>query len=167
MSGMRLLDFVQQHDAVRMLPHGIDEQAALLEADVSGRRANQPRHGVLLHVLAHVEADELVAEQQRELLGQLRLADAGRAGEEEAASGTFGLAQSGARPLDRLRDQVHRFVLPEHHAAQRLFERPQPVAIGRGGLPVGDPRDARGDPLDFARVDHRRLGDNGPAGLSG
>ena len=60
--GVRLLDLVEQHDAVRMRAHGVDEQAALLEADVAGRRADQPRHRVLLHVLAHVEADELVAE---------------------------------------------------------------------------------------------------------
>ena len=79
MSGMRLLDLVEQHDAVGMRADGVDEQAALLEADVSGRRADQPRHRVLLHVLAHVEADELVAELHRELLGELGLADAGRA----------------------------------------------------------------------------------------
>ena len=80
MSGMRLLDLVEQHarcrDAVRTR---VDQQAALLEADVSGRRADQPRDGVLLHVLAHVVAHELVAEVQRELLGELGLADAGRA----------------------------------------------------------------------------------------
>ena len=56
MSGMRLLDLVEQHDAVGMRAHRVDEQAALLEADVSGRRADQPRDRVLLHVLAHVEA---------------------------------------------------------------------------------------------------------------
>ena len=79
MSGMRLLDLVEQHHAVGMRAHRVDEQSALLEADVSGRRADQPRHRVLLHVLAHVEADELVAEQNRQLLGELGLADAGRA----------------------------------------------------------------------------------------
>ncbi len=75
---MRLLDFVEEHHAVGMRPHGVHEQPALFEADVAGRRANQPRDRVLLHVLAHVEADELVAEQDGELLGELRLADAGR-----------------------------------------------------------------------------------------
>jgi len=30
--------------------------AALFIADVSGRCADQPRHGVLLHVLRHVDA---------------------------------------------------------------------------------------------------------------
>ena len=49
--------------------------------------------------------DELVAEVQRELLGELGLADAGRAGEQEAAGGPVGLAEAGARALDRARDQ--------------------------------------------------------------
>ena len=65
---------------------------ALLEADVARRRADQPRHRVLLHVLAHVEADELVAELQRELLGELGLADAGRPGEQETAGRALGRA---------------------------------------------------------------------------
>ena len=97
MSVVRLLDLVEQHHAVRVGAHGIDEQAALLEADVSGRGADEPGHGVLLHVLAHVEADELVAEENRELLGELRLADAGRAGEEEAARRADRAAPSPAR----------------------------------------------------------------------
>ena len=80
--------------AVGMRAHGIDELAALLEADVSRRRADQPRDRVLLHVLAHVEADELVAEQERELLGELGLADAGRAGEQEAAGRPLGQRQA-------------------------------------------------------------------------
>ena len=78
MSGVRLLDLVEQQHRVRMLPDRVDQQAPLLEADVARRRADQARDGVLLHVLGHVEADELVAEVQRELPRELRLADAGR-----------------------------------------------------------------------------------------
>ena len=131
--------------AVGVRADGVDEQAALLEADVAGRRADQARHRVLLHVLAHVEADELVAELQRQLLGELGLADAGRAGEQEAAGRPVGLTESGARPLDRLRHQVHRLVLAEHHALERFFERAQPLAIRRRGLPRRDARHARDD----------------------
>ncbi len=76
---MRFFDLVEQHDAVGVSPNGVDEQSALLESDVSRRGADQPRHRMLLHVLAHVEADELVAEQHGELFGELGLADAGRA----------------------------------------------------------------------------------------
>ena len=157
---VRFLDFVEQHDAVRMRAHGVDEQPALLEADISRRGADQPRHSVLLHVLAHVEAGELVAEQQRELLGELRLPDAGRTGEQKRSGRPLGLAEAGARPLDRLRDELHGVRLAEDDAVQRFLERAQPIAIGRGRLPRRDARRARRHRLDIHDVDnrHRALG---------
>ena len=132
--GVRLLDLVEQQHRVGMLADRVDQQAALLEADVSRRRADQPRDGVLLHVLAHVEAHELVAEVQRELLGELGLADAGRAGEQEAAGRAIRLAEAGARSLDGARDGADRLLLAEHHAAERFLERAQPIAVGRRRL---------------------------------
>ena len=80
--GMRLLDLVEEHDRVRPPADGFGELAGLLVADVSRRRADQPRDRVLLLVLRHVDADHrlLVVEQELgERAGQLGLADAGRA----------------------------------------------------------------------------------------
>ena len=113
-----------------MRAHGVDQQSALLEADIAGRRADETRDCVLLHVLAHVEARELVPELDRELLRQLRLADARRPREEETAGGPLGLSEARARPFDRARDEADRFVLAEHHAPQRLLEGLQPVPVG-------------------------------------
>jgi hypothetical protein len=93
---MRLLDLVEEHDVIRMLPHRIDQKAALLEPDISGRRADQARHRVLLHVLAHVEAGELVAQVNCELTGELGLADPRRPGKQEAASRPVGHAKARA-----------------------------------------------------------------------
>ena len=59
--GVGFFDLVEQHHAVRMGPDRVDELAALFETDVAGRRADQTRDRVLLHVLRHVEANELVA----------------------------------------------------------------------------------------------------------
>ena len=50
--GMRLLDLVEQHHRVRPAAHGLGQLPALLVADVPGRGTDQPRHGVLLAVLA-------------------------------------------------------------------------------------------------------------------
>ena len=100
---VRLLDLVEQHDGVRTPPHRLGELAAGLVADVAGRRADQPGHRVLLGVLAHVDADHrpLVVEQElRQRLGQLGLADAGRAEEQERAGGPVGVGDAGARPAD-------------------------------------------------------------------
>ena len=46
--GVGLLDLVEEHDGERLAAHLLGELAALLVADVAGRRAEQPRDGVLL-----------------------------------------------------------------------------------------------------------------------
>ena len=77
--GVRLLDLVEQHDRERLAAHLLGELAALFVADVARRRAEQPRHRVLLGELAHVELDQrvLVAEQELgQRLGQPGLPDA-------------------------------------------------------------------------------------------
>ena len=86
---MRLLDFVEQHHAMRMLVDAIGQQAALVEADIARRRADQARHRVPLHIFGHVEADQLDAERGRELLCHFGLADAGRAREQIASRSAF------------------------------------------------------------------------------
>jgi len=40
--GMRLLDLVEQHDAVGPTTHRLGELPAFLVADVAGRRADEP-----------------------------------------------------------------------------------------------------------------------------
>ena len=127
---MGLFDLVEQDDAVWMRAHGIDELPALFEADVARRRADQPRDRVLFHVFAHVEADELVAEQQRQLLGELRLADAGGTGEQEAAGGPLWQREARARTFDRLGHEMHGFRLAKDDPLERLLKRAQPLAIG-------------------------------------
>ena len=91
-----LLDLVEQDHGERLAAHLLGQLAALLLSDVPGRRTEQPGHRVLVHVLAHVQLDQrvLIAEQEvRERPGQLRLADPGRAGEEERAPGPLRVLQ--------------------------------------------------------------------------
>ena len=83
---MCLLDLIEQHDLVGTPPHRLGKRTALLVADVARRRADQPRHRVLLHVFRHVDADErsLVVEQELgQRLGELGLADTSRSQEHE------------------------------------------------------------------------------------
>ena len=49
---VRLLDLVEQHHRVRVLVDGVGQQAALVEADIARRRADQAADRVALHVLA-------------------------------------------------------------------------------------------------------------------
>ena len=84
--GMRLLDLVEQDDAVALAAHRLGQLAALVVADVAGRGTDQARHVVALHELAHVDLHQRVLRAEHELgerLGQLGLADAGGAHEDE------------------------------------------------------------------------------------
>ena len=97
---------------------------ALVVADVARRRADQPGDGVLLHVLAHVDAHHrlLVVEQELgQRPGQLGLAHAGRAQEDEAADGPVGVLQAGPRPPDGVGDRQDRLVLADHPLVQPVL----------------------------------------------
>ncbi len=114
--GVRLLDLVEQDHRERLAPHPLGELAALLVADVAGRGTHQPRDGVLLHVLGHVELDERVLVTEEELgerLGQLRLTDTGRAGEDERTAGALGVLQPGTGAPDRLGDSLDGLLLAD------------------------------------------------------
>ena len=80
---MRLFYFVQQHDCMWILGDCFGQQAALIETDISRRRTDQSRDCVSLHVLGHVEANQLHTHNHRKLTGHFGLADAGRTGKQE------------------------------------------------------------------------------------
>ena len=129
--GMRLLDLVEQHHLIGPPPHRFGERAALVIADIARRRADQPRHRMLLHVFGHVEADHrgLVVEQifgQR--LGQLGLADAGRAQEHERAHRAVRVLQAGARAAHRGCHRMHGFGLADHALAEAVLH-PQELVL--------------------------------------
>ena len=150
-SWMRLLDLVQQQHRVRMLVDRVGQQAALVEADIARRRADQPRlTRVPLHVLRHVEADQLDAHGRGQLPRHLGLADAGRAAEQVVADRLLRLAQAGAGQLDRRGQRLDRLVLAEHHRLQVALQVAQRLlVVGRHAL-RRDAGDLGDDLLDVA-----------------
>ena len=84
---MCLFDLVEQQHRVRMLGDGFGEEPALVEAHVARWRADQPRHGMALHILGHVETNQLDSHNAGKLHCHLGLADTGRAREQERANG--------------------------------------------------------------------------------
>ena len=120
--GMRLLDLVQQHDAVGLAPHRLGQPAALAVADIARRRALQRRDRVRLLELRHVDRDQvLLAAVER--VGQrqrgLRLADAARAAQQEHADRLGRVLEPGARGLDAAGDHLERVVLADDPPLQR------------------------------------------------
>ncbi len=154
---VRLLDLVEQQHRMRLLADRLGEQAALVEADIARRRADQAADRVALHVLAHVEADQLDAQDVGQLLGDLGLADAGRAAEQEGADRLVGPAQARARHLDRRGERVDRRVLAEDHALQVAVQRLQLAAVVAGNAGRRDARDLGDDLLDLDARDRLLL----------
>src|SRR5439155_7028760 len=106
---MRLLNLIQQDDRIGPPAHRFGEVAALLVADVAGRRADQARDGVLLHELRHVDADQRVLGVEEELgerLADLRLADARRPEEQERAVRAARVGETGTRAPDGVRHDM-------------------------------------------------------------
>ncbi len=96
---MCLFHLIEEDDAIGPAPDGLRQLAAPLEADVSGRGADEPGNRVLLSVLAHVDADHgaLVVEQELgERLGQLGLAHSGGAEEQERSGRPVRIRDAGA-----------------------------------------------------------------------
>ncbi len=142
--GVRLLDLVEQHDRIGPAAHRLGELSALFVADVAGRRADQPRDGVALLVLGHVEPYHraLVVEHELgERLRELGLADAGRAEEDERADRAVRILEAGARPPERVRNGRDRVVLADHAAMKPLLHVDQLL-----GLALEQPRDRDSGP---------------------
>ena len=170
--GVRLLDLVEQHDAVRAPAHGLGELAALLVADVAGRGADEPRDGVLLAVLRHVDAHHgvlVVEEELGERLRELGLADAGRAEEQERAGRPVRVADAGARAAHGIRDRLDGLLLPDQALAELGLEVQQLLGLALqepADRDAGPRRDDGGDVFvgDLV-VDHARLaGGSSPLG---
>ena len=150
---VRLLDLVEQDDRVGLAPHRLGELAALLVADVAGRRADQPGDGVLLHVLGHVDAHHVVLGVEQRLgqrLRELGLADAGGAEEDERADRPARVLDPGAGADHGVGDQLHRLVLADHPLVEDLVEAQQLLALALdqpGDRDAGPARDDLGDLL--------------------
>ncbi len=147
-----LLDLVEQDDAVGSPPHRFGELTTLLVADVAGGGADQPRDGVLLHVLRHVDAHQVllaVEERPRQGLGELGLADARGAEEEERADRPARVLDSGARAEHGVGHRLHRLVLADDALVQDGLEAQELLL-----LPFDQPGDRDAGP---ARDDLRDL----------
>ncbi len=85
---MSLLNLVKEHDGIGSATDGFGQLSALVIADVAGRRPNQPRHRVLFHVFAHIDAHHgtlVVKQELRKCTRRLGLTDTGRAEEDKTS----------------------------------------------------------------------------------
>ena len=132
--GMRFFDLVEEHHRVGTTTHRFGELTTLVVADVSRRRTNEATHRVLLHVLAHIDANHrtLVIEQELgQRSGELGLADTRGAEEQEATDGTMRVGQAGPTSPDRVGDHGDCVVLTNHPLVQYILEANELVDLAR------------------------------------
>ncbi len=144
---MRLLDLVEQDDAVRSRAQRRDQQPLALVAHVSRRRADQLGHRVRLGELGHVEADQPLSLAEQHLgqaSGQLGLAHSGRPEEQEAPHRTVRVLEAGARSADGGGHCRHGLVLADHPNVQLVLEMHQLVHLA-----LEQPGDRHAGPLGY------------------
>ena len=106
-----------------------------------------------LHVLRHVEADQVDARDVGELAGDLGLADAGRAGEQEGAD-RLGISPRPERAiLMAPTERVDRRILTEDHALEIAVQALELAAVVAGDARRRNARDLGDDVLDLAAGD--------------
>ena len=121
---MRLLNFVKKHHGVRSTSNRLGKLSAIIKADVARRRTDESARVVALHKLAHINLDQRVFRAEHELserLGELRLSNACRPEEEEAADRALRIFQSGAGAANRAAKRADRLLLADHPTAQHLL----------------------------------------------
>ena len=139
-----LLDLVEQHHGVGLTAHLLGQLAALLVTHIAGRRTDQARDGVLLHVLGHVDTHHGVLVTEHGLsqrLAQLGLAHARGTQEQEGADGPLGVLQTHTAAADGLGHRVDGLVLPHHTLVELLLQLQQ-----AHGLILGEPGDGDARP---------------------
>ena len=102
---MGLFDLVEDDDRIRPAAQGFGQLPGFFVAHIAGRRAHQAADGMAFHELGHIQLDQGIFAAKHEAcqrLGQLGLAHAGRAEEDERADRAAWVFQTrrgrGARP---------------------------------------------------------------------
>ncbi len=136
-----------------LLGDRLGQQTTLVIADIARRCADQPRYRVPFHVLGHVEAQQFDPHDMGQLTRHLGLADAGGAGEQEAADRLVRRLEPGAGQLDRRRQAVDGLILTEHQHLEIAIQVLEQLAIGAGHALRRNPRDGSDHRLDLIDVD--------------
>ena len=119
-----LLNLVEQDHAVWLATDGLAELAAFLVANVARWGADQTRHGVFLHVLAHIDAHHrgfVIEQKLGERPRQLGFANAGWPHENERADRTFRILQTAAGASHGIGHGGDGFLLADHALADAIL----------------------------------------------
>ncbi|MNM93621.1 hypothetical protein D3C81_1060010 [compost metagenome] len=150
---MRLLDFIEQQHAMRLLGDCLGQQTALIEPDITWRGTDQTRNRVPLHVLRHVEAHQLDPQRLGQLPRRLGLADTGRAGKQERTHRLVRGLEASTGQLDRRGQRVDGRVLAEYRELEVTLQITQQLLVGTADVFRRNTRDLGDNILDLWHID--------------
>ena len=122
---MRLLDLIKQYDRIGMAAHLFGQLATLFIAHIAGCGADDLGDRILLHVLGHIDPDQILVGSEHDLrqsLGELGLSDTGGAQEEERADRTVGILQADTAPAYGAGDRIHSVLLSDHPLVKFILQ---------------------------------------------
>ena len=130
---MRLLNLVQQNDAVWAAAYLFCQLTTFVVTDIPRRATEQTSNRMRLHVLRHVKADQVcftTKELGRQGLRQFRLTYTRWAKEEERANRALWILQASTRATNGTSNGADRLVLTNDTLAQVFFQVPQVLTLG-------------------------------------
>ena len=130
--GVRFFYFIKENNAVRSAADFFGQLTALVIADISGWRTDEPRGHVLLHIFGHIEPYHrvLVAEKRvGKCFAKLRFAYTCRAEENKRTGRAFGVFEPDSAAPYCPRDRADRLILADYSAVQLIFKMKQAFAL--------------------------------------
>ena len=116
---------VQQQYGMRIFGDCFGQQSTLVKTDIARRRADQAGHSMALHILRHIETDQLYTQDHRQLPGDLGFANTRRPGKQEGTDRFLFVAKTRAGHLDGARQCFDSFVLAVDHHFQITLQSAQ------------------------------------------
>ncbi|RMS55649.1 hypothetical protein ALP66_05747 [Pseudomonas amygdali pv. photiniae] len=147
-----LFDFIEQQHAMRLTSDGFGQKTALIETDVARRRADQTGNGMPLHVLGHVETNQLDTQRLGQLASGFGLADTGRACEQKRTDRLVRRLEACTRKLDRRRQRVNGCILTKHGELQIALQVTQQLLVRTVDVFWRNTRDLGDDVFDLRHI---------------
>ena len=106
-----------------------------------------------LHVLRHIETNQLDAQHLGQLFGDFCFTNTGRPGKQEGTFGFFRRLQASAGKLDGRGQRLNRRVLAEYHHLEIAFQITQQVFVAGGDVLRRNPRNVGHHVFDVRHLD--------------
>src|SRR5918992_4058832 len=125
---MGLLNLVKEHHRIGPSPYCLSQLSPLFITYVPWGSADEPGHGVLLHVLRHVQTHHgglIIKEELGQSAGQFGLPNASGTQEDKSPQGPVGVLQVGAGPADGIAHRPDSFLLTHYPLVQPFLHAEQ------------------------------------------